>query len=113
MLGKMGVPSLMRGIVSNSARKQTVGRARTQGIGRAPRADVVASCNRVIDALAEHMGDRPYFCGDKPTTYDATVYAFTAGILCPAFKNEVYKHGTGKKNLVAYTDRIEEQYWKD
>jgi glutathione S-transferase len=113
MLGKMGVPSLMRGMISKSARKQVTGRTRTQGIGRQPRAELVANCIKMIDAFAEQLGDKPYFCGDKPTTYDATTYAFAAGVLCPAFDNELHKHAKTKKNLVSYADRMKAQYWKD
>jgi glutathione S-transferase len=98
-------------MVAKSARKQTVGRAATQGLGRAPRAEVVATCSRLVDALAQQMGEQPYFFGDKPTTYDATTYAFAAGVLCPAFDNELRKHAATKKNLVAYEARLKEKYW--
>ena len=113
MIGAMGVPSLVTGMVTKSARKYTVGRAATQGMGRKPRAEVVAVCSKLVDALSEQLGDRAYFCGDKPTTYDATVYAFAAGTLCPAFDNELRKHAAGKSNLVAYEKRLAEKYWKD
>jgi glutathione S-transferase len=113
MLGRMGVPSLMRGMVVKSARKQTVGRVRTQGIGRQPRAEVAATAMKLIDALAEQLGDGPHFFGEKLTTYDATVYGCLSGILCPAFDNEVTRHARTKKNLVAYVDRMKAAYWKD
>ncbi len=113
MLGKMGVPGLLRGMVAKSARKQVVGRGHTQGIGRKPRPELVATCTKIIDSLAVQLGDGPYFCGDKPTTYDATVYAFAAGILCKAFTNEVRAHAETKPNLVAYADRMKAQYWKE
>jgi glutathione S-transferase len=113
MLGAMGVPSLMRGMVAKSARKQVVGRARTQGIGRQPRSELVGTCTKIVDALAEQMGDGPFFCGERPTTYDATVYAFVAGLLCPAFENELQRHTSKKANLIAYAQRMKDQYWKD
>jgi glutathione S-transferase len=113
MLGKMGVPSLLRGMVAGSARKFTTGRTSSQGLGRKPRPEVVATCNALVDALAVQLGDKAYFCGDRPTTYDATVYAFAAGALCPAFDNEVRKHAATKKNLVDYEARLKAQYWKD
>ena len=113
MLGQMGVPGLLRGMVCGSARKQVIGRVTTQGIGRQPRAEVVGTCTSLVDALAEQLGERRYFCGDRPTTYDATVYAFTAGLLCPAFDNELRRHSASKQNLVAYERRMKEQYWKD
>jgi glutathione S-transferase len=112
MLGKMGIPSLMRGMVCGSARKQVVERIRRQGIGRAPRAEIVATCKKLIDALTVQLGDRPFICGDRLTTYDATVYAFAAGMLCPAFDNELYKHTAMKENLVAYEGRMKARYWK-
>jgi glutathione S-transferase len=113
MLGTMGIPSVLRGMVSSGARKQTVGRTRTQGIGRQPRAEIVATCTKIVDALAEQLGDRTYFCGEQPTTYDATVYAFVSGLLCPAFDNELRKHAATKTNLTRYDARMKEQYWKD
>ena len=113
MLGTFGVPGLMRGMVAKSARKQVTNRVYQQGIGRQPRAEVVGSCVKMVDALSVQLGEGKYFFGDKPTTYDATVYAFTAGVLCPAFDNELRKHSATKKNLVSYADRLKEQYWKD
>jgi glutathione S-transferase len=112
MLGKMGVPSLVRGMLSGSARKQVFGRTRAQGIGRQPRSELVGTCKKLVDALVVQLGDRPYICGDKPTTYDATVYAFAAGLLCPAFDNELHKHAAKMNNLVSYADRMKAQYWK-
>jgi glutathione S-transferase len=112
MLGKMGVPGLLRGMVSRQAWKFTVGRAATQGVGRMPRTEVVVAANGVVDAFATQLGERPFFFGDKPTTYDATGYAFAAGVLCPAFDNEVRKHAATKENLVAYEKRIADNYWK-
>ncbi|MGA7122280.1 MAG: glutathione S-transferase family protein [Polyangiaceae bacterium] len=112
MLGGMGVPSLLLGMISKSARKHTVGRTQTQGLGRKPRAEVVGGCSKLLDALAEQFGQGPFFLGDKPTTYDATVYAFFAGVLCPAFDNELRKYAATKKNLVEYAGRLKDTYWQ-
>ncbi|MDB4961184.1 MAG: glutathione S-transferase [Myxococcales bacterium] len=113
MLGKMGVPTFLRGMIAKKARKQVVGRGATQGIGRKPHAELVATCNQIIDSLAVQLGDGPYFLGAKPSTYDATVYAFAAGMLCPAFTNEVRAHAETKPNLVSYAQRMKAEYWKD
>ncbi len=111
MLGKMGVPSLMRGFVAARARKQVVQRAKVQGLGRQPHTEIVAACCKILDAVSTQLGDNPYFCGERPTTYDATVYAFLAGVLCPAFDHELRRHAESKKNLVAYTNAVREKYW--
>jgi len=103
----------MRGMVAKSARKQVTNRVYQQGIGRQPRTEVVGSCIKMVDALSVQLGEGKYFFGDKPTTYDATAYAFTAGVLCPAFDNELRRHSATKKNLVSYAERLKDQYWKD
>ena len=113
MLGAMGIPGLLRGIVAGQARKYTVERTRIQGVGRQSRAEVVRASARIFDALSVQLGDGPFFLGDQPSTYDATVWAFAAGVLCPAFDNEVRKHAASKANLVAYEARMKERYWKD
>lgn len=113
MLGTFGVPGMLRGLVSGQARKGTVERTTKQGIGRRPRSEVVAICQQLLDALSVQLGEGPFFLGDRPTTYDATVYAFAAGSLCPAFDNEVRKHAATKTNLVSYEKRMKDAYWKD
>ncbi len=111
MLGKMGVPSLFRGMITKKIRAQVSARARIQGIGRQPREELVGTCCEIVDALAVQLAGKPYFCGDAPTTYDATVYAFAAGLLCPAFDHELHRHAKGRPNLVAYEQRLRAQYW--
>lgn len=113
MLTAGGVPSFLVGLLTSRIRKQVAGRARTQGMGRKPRAEIVKVCCEMIDALAVRIGDRPYLFGDAPTTYDATAYAFAAGALCPAFANEIQRSAAANKTLVTYADRIREKYWQE
>jgi glutathione S-transferase len=111
MFARMGVPKMLRGMIAKKAREQVSQRCRIQGMGRRPHAEIVALATGVLDALAVHLGDRPFLCGDRPTTFDATAYAFVAGALCPAFQNEVQQHARGLANLGAYAGRIEAAYW--
>ena len=111
MFSAMGIPSLLHGTVAKSARKYTVNRTKIQGLGRKPRVEVVATCSKLVDAAAEELGDRPYFCGPDLTTYDATAYAFLGGALCPAFHNELTKHAATKANVVSYVERMKAKYW--
>jgi len=113
MLGNFGVPGMLRGVVAKQARKYTTTRVASQGVGRKPRAEIVAVCNEMIDATSEQLGAGPFLFGERPTTYDATVYAFVSGVLCPAFDNEVRKHAATRGNLVEYDARLRERYWKD
>ena len=56
MLGTAGVPSLLRGVVSKSARKHVTTRTKVQGLGRMPRAELTASCNKLLEAFADQIG---------------------------------------------------------
>lgn len=111
MLAGMGVPRLLLGMICTKAREQVAGRVRSQGLGRRPHAEIVATGAHILDALSTQLGDRRFVCGDQPTTFDATTYAFVAGVLCPAFPNELHQHARGRANLVAYAGRMEQAYW--
>ncbi len=111
VLAKAGVPSLFSGVVMGRIRKQVMERTARQGIGRMPRAEVVAAAEKVLDAFSDFLGKKTFYMGDLPTTLDATAYAFAAGVLCPAWDNEVRKYAVGKKNLVDYEKRLREAYW--
>ncbi|HEY8041146.1 MAG TPA: glutathione S-transferase family protein [Polyangiaceae bacterium] len=113
MIGRAGVPSMLRGVISKQARKGVIAQAHAQGTGRHNRAEMVAMGSKIVDALAEQIGDGPYFFGDKATTYDATAYAFAAGVLVPAFDNELHKHAKTKKHLVSYEKRMKDKYWAE
>ncbi|HEY6463438.1 MAG TPA: glutathione S-transferase family protein [Polyangiaceae bacterium] len=112
LLGTMGVPGMLKGVVAGQARKQTVNRTQVQGVGRQPRSEIVAASKKILDSFSTLLGAGPFFFGDRPTTYDATAYAFAVGALCPAFDNEVRKHAASKENLVGYEARLKDKYWK-
>lgn len=113
MLGAMGVPSLLRGLVAKKARQQVIARGRIQGMGRRPHAEIITTCTAMVDALAQQLGDGPFFLGAQPSSVDATVYAFVSGMLCPAFTHEVRAHAEARPNLVAYAARMHAAYWAE
>lgn len=81
-----------------------------QGMGRRTSEDVQVFFRRDIDALSAYLGDKPYFTGDRLRSLDASVYSTVKHIA-----NQPHPWpGTGyvqtKPNLVAYLDRIQEQF---
>ena len=86
---------------------------RTQGTGRHTFAEVNRFGIADINAVAELLGDKPYFHGDSPTTVDASIYAFFSGMRAFPGDSEVKSHLLAQKNLMAYCDRITDKYWKD
>ena len=83
-----------------------------QGTGRHSAPEVGRIGERIVGALAEQIGEGPYFFGAEPATIDATAYAFATGILDAPFDGPVRDAAARKANLKAYVDRIKDRYWR-
>jgi glutathione S-transferase len=110
-LGAAGVPGLLRGAVLGGVRKQVLRSLHAQGTGRHAPAEVEAIGKRIVDSVAEAMGDGSFFMGGEPRSIDATVYAFLSGLLDTPFPSEVKKHAATRSTLRAYVDRMRAKYW--
>lgn len=62
-----------------------------------------------ITAMADLLADKPYFLGDKPTSLDASAYAFLMGVRT-RFESPVKTHIEAHQNLVSYCKRIADRY---
>ncbi len=104
---------MLPGFVVPLIRRSIQGKLAAQGAGRHTLDEAMAMGAADFAALAELLGDKPFFLGDQPRTVDCTLYAFIEGVLAfpidSAFKASVGSH----KNLVAYRKRIRERWWKD
>jgi glutathione S-transferase len=66
-----------------------------------------------IDALATLLGEQDYFFGERPTSVDATTYAFLWQILNAPYASRLKDAAARHDNLVAYTQRISVQWFAD
>ena len=85
----------------------------SHGIGRHSNAEIVAIGTRSIDAMADHLGQKPYFMGAEPTGVDATVFAFAAGALCPAFDTPLRTAAERHANLRSYVGRMTARFYPE
>jgi glutathione S-transferase len=112
-LRKMGLPSFATLPVLFVLRRQMISQTYEQGMGRHSFSVVVAKARTHIDAMAAHLGEKPYFMGDEPGTIDATVFAFVDGLannpLSPLLTDHLRRH----PNLLAYRARMLARYWPD
>jgi glutathione S-transferase len=111
ILAGVGVPGPMTGLVSGMARKQMLKSLGAQGTGRHSPPEVGRIGERLVGALAEQIGDGPFFFGAEPATIDAAAYAFGSGLLETPFEGPVRDAAVRKQNLKAYVDRIKLRYW--
>lgn len=110
MMKGSGVPGPIAGpvtsLVTRSVRKSLDG----QGHGRHSREEGLAIGREAIDALAAHLGDKPYMMGDEPTGLDATAYPMLLGNLAPAFTTDLRGYVEVHANLMGYVERMRERF---
>ena len=83
------------------------------GLGRHAPDDDVELALRSLLALSVQLGDKPYLMGDKPCGTDATAFGALAGILTPFFESKLRTRAEEFENLVAYVERMMQQYYPD
>lgn len=105
------LPILLRWIVPPLARRGLRQQFHGQGMGRHSEADIMAIGQRDITALAEFLGDKPYFLGEQPCTLDATAYAFLANLLWAPLDTPLKQHAQQYPQLEAYCQRMRKRYY--
>lgn len=83
------------------------------GLGRHAPDDDVELAVRSLLALSVQLGDKPYLMGEKPCGTDATAFGLLAGILTPFFASKLRIRAEEFENLVAYVERMMQQYYPD
>lgn len=107
------LPALIRPAVVFAIRRSVAKRLEAHGMGRHGRAEIEALGIRSIDAMADYLGDKPYFMGPEPAGIDATVFAFAAGILCPHFETPLRTAAERRHNLRSYVGRMTARFYPD
>jgi glutathione S-transferase len=97
------VPAVARHIV----RKELHG----HGMGRHARDEIAAIGAKDLTAVAEFLGDRPFFMGARPTSLDATAYAFLANLLWAPYEMPLKSHARSYPQLEAYCQRMKARYY--
>ncbi|KTD64946.1 glutathione S-transferase family protein [Legionella shakespearei] len=111
MFGKL--PFVSRLLIPNMVRKQTIKALYCQGIGRHSMLEVVALGIKTLDSLAVILGDKHYILEDKPTSIDATAFAFLANVIWSPGTNLLQEHALKLPNVVAYCNRMWDEYYPD
>ena len=96
-----------------------------KGLGRymfapipAPVRPIVKSIMRGMNAkrlqgLAAIIGDKPFLMGKSPCAADASMFGIVTSILTPALDSPLRTAMLQHANLVAYRDRVTDQYFTD
>jgi glutathione S-transferase len=93
-------------------RRKIVAAAHGQGVARLPEGHRIAKGRADLSAIAQLLGDKPYFFGE-PSSYDAIAYSFLANVLWPPIQGPLAQAMRAHANLVAYCERMKTTYYAD
>ena len=80
------------------------------GMGLRTHEDVVRCLSEDLDALSTFLGDKPFFMGEEPTSFDATIYSTFRHVADVPWDWAGRDHARSKANLVAYADRMRARF---
>ena len=108
-----GAPAHMREKLREDAQFRVAENYLISGLGRHTPDEDIDLAIRSLLALSVQLGDKPYLMGGTPCGADATAFAIVAGILTPFFDSPLRDRARQFSNLIAYVDRMMEQYFPD
>src|SRR6185436_3543571 len=111
LLGKAGVPGLLRGFMLGRIRAKTITALQGQGHGRHAPEEIDRMGRAIVAAVGDYVGDGPFFFGAKPASIDATIYAFLVSLVDAPFAGAAKDEVNARPNLVAYVERMKKRYW--
>lgn len=105
------MPGLLKKFVPELIQKKMKKAMELHGIGRHTPEEIYQMGKDDISAISHFLAEKPYFLGDKPSSLDATAYAFIANLLEPPVESPLKKHAGTLPNLKAYCERMKETYY--
>jgi glutathione S-transferase len=105
------LPPGVRDLVAVLARRGQLKALHGQGVSRHAREEIYALGRVDLTTLSDSLGNKPFFLGNRPTSLDATAYAFLANLLWVPINSPLTRHARSLDNLVAYGERMKQRYY--
>jgi isoprene-epoxide---glutathione S-transferase len=106
--GQEPSPELLKAMAAY--RLKIWGGALGHGMGLRTGEDVLVNLKADLDALSVFLGDKPFFMGTEPTSYDATIYSTFRHVADVPWDWAGRDYARSKSNLVAYAERMKARY---
>ncbi|HYH20555.1 MAG TPA: glutathione S-transferase family protein [Azospirillum sp.] len=106
------LPLPLRAVLPRLVRRKVAQSLYGQGYGRHTRDEVFALGTADLDALATLLKDRPFAIADRPSSTDATLYAFLVSLLRVPFDDPLTRHARACPAFTAYLDRMDTELAK-
>ncbi|BCA94803.1 hypothetical protein TUM19329_11640 [Legionella antarctica] len=107
------LPAIAKLFVPNMIKKYMLKQLNHQGTGRHTLQEVLQLGIKNLDTISVILDGKKYFLGDKPTSVDATAFAFLANIIWSPLDDPFKEHALQQNNIVAYCHRMWDEYYPD
>ena len=107
--GKLPFP--LKQLVPPLARRGVVSALKKQGLGNHSVDEIQKIMNRSLQSLSAMLGHKAYFFGDKPSSFDASAFAFLTNFILIEIDNPFNEIARGYPNLVSYCQRINSEFY--
>ena len=84
-----------------------------QGIGRHSNEEIMRLTHETLSSLSTLLSNKSYFYGEEITTFDIQAFAFLAELILVNLNNPMIEMARTFANLVAFCDRIQDQYYPE
>jgi len=105
-------PFHLKLIIPPLARKGVIDACKKQGLLNHSHNEIIAIANHSFQALSDLLGQKKYFFGEQPCSFDATAFAFLAQTIMVELDHEINKKARSYPNLVQYCKQIQQQYYE-
>ena len=105
------MPFPLKQIVPALIRRSVIDAIEKHGMGKHSDEEIKAIAQKSFKSLSTLLGDKPYFFGDQPCSFDATAFAFLSEFISSSITNDFTKLARRHNNLVNYCNRIKEKYY--
>jgi glutathione S-transferase len=82
-----------------------------KGTSRHKPTEIWSAAAHDLDALVDVLGNKQYFCGDRPSTVDAIAYGTLASLHLAPFPGPLQDAVRARPTLVRFVERVQLRYW--
>jgi glutathione S-transferase len=106
-----GLPPVIKQVVPVIARQDCRKNLKGHGIGRHQADEIYTIGKKDLTALANFLGDKPFFMGDRPTSLDACAHASLKNVLCSQLPSPLSDHAQQFPQFASFCQRMDEKYY--
>jgi glutathione S-transferase len=107
------LPPFIRDIAASLYRVRIKSQIKGHGLGRLNDEEIFALGKEDIDSLAQFLGNKLYFMGDKASSLDASAFGILINTLGCPIESPLKDHARQQSNLLQYCQRMQAEFFPE